>query len=276
MKFAFVLPAGSARDAADLAYEAEQSGWDGFFVYETVWGTDAWVSLAAAAMRTNTIRLGTDLTPPSRMRPWKLASETATVDDLSNGRLILGVGLGAVDTGFKQVGEVTDRKIRAELLDESLDIITGLWQGQPFSYRGKHYTIDPIEFSAPPKIVQQPRIPIWCVGMWPKPKSMARALRYDGILPNFVSSNGEPAAIPPVEEMAEMIEYIRQQRNGQPYDVIMEGETPGDNPAEARALVQPWVEAGCTWWIEHRWGELNSPNVLEIVRKRIRQGPPRL
>jgi len=80
MKYGFVLPHGDARAAANLAYEAEQAGWDGFFVLDPVWGIDAWVSLAAAAMRTERIRLGPVLTPLSRIKPWKLASETTTLD----------------------------------------------------------------------------------------------------------------------------------------------------------------------------------------------------
>src|SRR5512135_103160 len=131
MKYGFVLPRGDAHTAADFARSSEEAGWDGFFVWEPVWGVDAWVSLAAAAMVTSRIRLGTMITPVSRMRPWKLASETATLDNLSNGRVILSVGLGAIDTGFEAFGEVTDRKARAELLDEGLEIVTGLWRGQP-------------------------------------------------------------------------------------------------------------------------------------------------
>ncbi len=144
MQYGFVMPFGDARTAADLARLAEASGWDGFFVWEPVWGYDAWVCLTAAAMTTGRIRLGTLLSPISRMRPWKLASETATLDRLSNGRLILSVGLGAPETGFGEFGEVTDRKTRAELMDEGLDILTGLWAGQPFQYEGKHYT-DPAD-----------------------------------------------------------------------------------------------------------------------------------
>jgi alkanesulfonate monooxygenase SsuD/methylene tetrahydromethanopterin reductase-like flavin-dependent oxidoreductase (luciferase family) len=136
MRYGFVLPNGDARTAANMVWEAEQAGWDGFFVWESVWGVDAWVSLTAAAMRTERIKLGTMLTPPSRMRPWKLASETATLDNLSGGRVILAVGLGTTETGFDDFGEVTDRKLRAELMDEALDIVTGLWKGQPFSYTG--------------------------------------------------------------------------------------------------------------------------------------------
>ena len=135
MKCGFVLPCGDARTAAELAARAESAGWDGFFVSEPVWGIDTWISLAAAAMRTEHIRLGTMITPLSRMSPWKLASETATLDNLSNGRVILSVGLGAIDTGFEAFGEVTDRSMRAELLDEGLDILIGLWRGQPFQLR---------------------------------------------------------------------------------------------------------------------------------------------
>src|SRR3970040_424415 len=137
MRYGFVLPFGDAKTAAECAHLAERAGWKCFFVWEPVWGIDAGVALTAAAMRTKRIRLGTMLTPLSRMRPWKLASETATLDNLSGGRVILAVGLGAVDTGFGAFGEVTDRKSRAELLDEGLDILTGLWRGQPFSYQGK-------------------------------------------------------------------------------------------------------------------------------------------
>ena len=146
MKYGFVLPFGDARTTANLAREAEQAGWDAFFVWEPVWGIDAWVCLTAAAMVTEKIRLGTMLTPLSRMRPWKLASETATLDHLSSGRVILAVGLGATDTGFAEFGEVTDRRTRAELLDEGLDIVTGLWRGQPFKYDGKHYHVTRNEF----------------------------------------------------------------------------------------------------------------------------------
>ena len=102
MQYGFVIPSGGAREVAELARLAEAAGWDGIFVAETVWGVDAWVSLAAAAMVTERIRLGTLLSPVSRMRPWKLASETETLDRLSNGRVTLSVGLGALDTGFAE------------------------------------------------------------------------------------------------------------------------------------------------------------------------------
>lgn len=131
------------------------------------------------------------------MRPWKLASETATLDNLSNGRVILSVGLGAIDTGFKDFGEVMDRKTRAELLDEGLDILTGLWRGQPFSYDGKHYKIKETKFFPPPPPVQKPRIPIWVVGAWPRMKSMRRVIKYDGLLPAVMGEDGKLRQVTP-------------------------------------------------------------------------------
>lgn len=273
MQYGFVLPKGDARTAADMAHIVEQAGWDGFFVWEGIWSIDAWVSLAAAAMRTKRIRLGTLLTPISRRRPWKLASETVTLDQLSNGRVTLAVGLGALDTGFEAFGEVTDRKTRAELMDEGLDILIGLWGGQPFSYNGKHYQITETTFSPPPRPVQQPRIPIWIVGAWPRPKSMQRVLRYDGLLPAKMNPDGTWAELTP-DDIREMKAFIDRERTATtPFDIIMEGETPGDDPAQAAAIVQRWTDAGATWWIEALWTKGDD---LEAVYRRIQQGPPRL
>lgn len=274
MKYGFVLPQGSARTAADLALEAEKAGWDGFFVWEAVWSVDAWVSLAAAAMVTQRIRLGTMITPIARMRPWKLASETATLDDLSGGRLILSVGLGALDTGFAEFGEVTDRKTRAELLDEGLDILTGLWRGQPFRYDGKHYHIKPLKFPhAAPKPLQQPRIPIWVVGAWPRPKSMQRVLKYDGLLPAVTGKTGKVEMRPASpEEIRAIKAWIEQNRTlNTPFDIVVEGTTPGEDPAQAKFIVGPYAKAGATWWLEAPWDAGDDP---ARVRDRIRQGPP--
>jgi alkanesulfonate monooxygenase SsuD/methylene tetrahydromethanopterin reductase-like flavin-dependent oxidoreductase (luciferase family) len=276
MKYGFVLPSGDARAAADLAYEAEQAGWDGFFVYETIWGIDAWVSLTAAAMRTERIRLGTDLTPLSRMRPWKLASETVTLDHLSDGRVLLAVGLGAIDTGFAEFGEVTDRKTRAELLDEGLDILNGLWSGQPFNYDGKHYQVKETSFYPPPPPVQQPRIPIWAVGAWPRMKSMQRVLRCDGIMPAVMGDDGKWLETTP-EHIRAIKAYVEEHRTlTSPFDIVMEGETPGDDPEKAAAIIKGWADAGATWWIESRWELPRDASILQAVRERIRQGPPRL
>ena len=277
MKFGYVYPGGEATAAAECAREAEEAGWDGFFVWEPVWGVDTWVTLAAAAMRTEHIRLGTMLTPVSRRRPWKLASETATVDRLSHGRLILSVGLGAVDTGFTTFGEVTDRKQRAELLDEGLDILTGLWRGQPFKHEGKHYHVGEATFFPPPPPVQTPRIPIWVVGAWPHHKSMERALRYDGLLAAVQGAEGKFETVTP-EHLREIMTYVAAHRTtGTPFDIVIDGKAPVDDARAAAALVGSYAEAGATWWIEAQWelGEhMYAPETQAAIRERIRLRPP--
>jgi luciferase-like monooxygenase len=280
MNFGYVYPGGDALMAAEHARAAEKAGWDGFFVWDPVWGVDAWVTLTAVAMRTRRIRFGTMITPPSRRRPWKLASETATLDRLSNGRLILAVGLGAIETGFTQFGEETDRKVRAELMDEGLDILTGLWKGQPFTHEGKHYHVKQCDFNPPPGIVQQPRIPIWVVGAWPRPKSMARVARYDGLLPNKMSPDGSHDRSPLTpDDLIAMRTWIDAHRSEPtPFDIIVEGETPGNAPRKAAAKVKPLADAGATWWLEANWTLTDSmwqPKTQERIRKRIEQGPPK-
>jgi hypothetical protein len=274
MKYGVVLPFGDARTAADFAYEAEQAGWDGFFIWEPVWGVDAWISLTAAAMRTEKIRLGTMLSPISRMRPWKLASETATLDNLSGGRVILSVGLGAIDTGFEEFGEATDRKMRADLMDEGLDVLNGLWNGQPFEYQGKYYWIKPTDFQPPDPPLQQPRIPIWVVGAWRRMKSMRRVLNYDGLLPHVINADGEFQDVTP-NAIRDMKAFIDEYRTlDTPFDIIMEGETPGHDPQESAAIIQVWRNAGVTWWIEALWNAPRDESGQQQVLGRIVAGPP--
>ncbi|MCZ2110480.1 MAG: LLM class flavin-dependent oxidoreductase [Dehalococcoidia bacterium] len=262
MRYGFVMSSGDARQAAGLAREAEQAGWDGFFVWEPVWGIDAWVSLTAAAMVTERIRLGTMLSPLSRMRPWEMASKAATLDNLSKGRVILSVGLGAVDSGLESFGEVTDIRERAELLDESLDVITGLWRGQPFNFDGKHYHVRETTFSVPPPPVQQPRIPIWVVGVM-RPKSLARALRYDGLI-----HQGEPEALPALRA------WLAERRSLDSFDVVVEGTTPSDDESAARATADRWEQVGATWYNEANWSIPEEADRLAVLTERIRQGPP--
>jgi hypothetical protein len=280
MKYGFVMPKGDARTAAEWARAAEEAGWDGFFVWEPVWGVDAWVCLTAAAMVTTRICLGTMLSPLSRMRPWEMAGKSAALDNLSGGRVVLSVGLGTVDTGFSAVGEVTDRKVRAELLDEGLDILFGLWKGQPFSYLGKHYKLDKITFYPPAPPVQQarrlgePRIPVWAVGVWPKIKSMQRAARCDGLIPSAYDRSGKIGQ-PAPEVLGEMVNWMRINRSDDaPFDVIVEGATPGDDAEKDVGIVRPYFEAGATWWMESMWDMIDRPDGAGQVLARIRQGPP--
>jgi alkanesulfonate monooxygenase SsuD/methylene tetrahydromethanopterin reductase-like flavin-dependent oxidoreductase (luciferase family) len=268
VNYGFIITGGGPRTVAELAREAEEAGWDGVFYWDGIsLGAmetyDPWVVMAAMAMRTERVRIGAMLTPPARRRPWKLARETMTLDHLSGGRLVLPVGLGAMDDGgFGKVGEPTDRRVRARLLDESLEILTGLWSGEPFSYEGEHYRLEKMTFL--PRPVQRPRVPIWVVGAWPSKKSMNRALLYDGIL--AYTTRGEVTP----EDIREIKGYVEEKREGGgPFDIVWEGETPGDDPDRAASIVGPLAEAGVTWWIESPW---SLP--IEALRARIEQGPP--
>lgn len=276
MQYGFIIPGGDIHAIIDMASEAEEAGWDGVFYWDGICIQevglmyDPWVVLAAMAQRTRRVRIGAILTPVSRRRPWKLARETVSVDHLSQGRLVVPVGLGALDDGgFAKVGDATDRKTRAQLLDEGLEILTGLWSGQPFSFQGTHYRLEEMTFVPPP--VQTPRIPVWVVGAWPREKSMQRVLRYDGLLPQKFNPDGSGGSVTPADIQA-MKAYIEKNRTlTTPFDIISEGETPGDNLEQAVEQIQPYIEAGITWWMEARWGA----NSINEVRARIQQGPPR-
>lgn len=276
MRYGFVLPGGDATVAAELAAEAEQAGWDGFFCWEAAWAPDAWVSLAAAAMRTTTLRLGTMLTPLPRMKPWDVASRAMSVDRLSGGRVILSVGLGAPDARFSIFEEDPGRKIRAERLDEGLEMFGHLWKSEPFTYDGKHYQARRADMMIPPPPIQQPRIPIWVVGLWPSERSMSRVARWDGWLPNFRSDTPGPARPDPAQ-LAEGVAWLREERakhglSLDGFDVITEGTTEPGEAADAEA--RRWIEAGATWYLEANWA-LEESEIVERSRERLRAGPPR-
>ena len=266
MKAGIVITAGDPRTQAELAAEAEAAGWDGVFTWDGIAigltdTYDPWVVMAAMAMRTSRVTLGAILTPPARRRPWKLAREAMTVDRLSNGRLVLPVGLGTLaDGAFGNVGEPTEARDRAERLDESLAILEGLWSGEPFAFEGRHYRFGPMTFRPTP--VQRPRIPIWVVAIHGSERSMARALRYDGI----VAQVEDPAGI------ADLADDVARQRppGARPFEIVAQGQTPPDR-ARAAEIVGPFAAAGATWWIDANW----DGSTVETVRRRIAAGPPK-
>src|SRR5258706_9522014 len=141
---------GYPQPLARLARAAEAAGWDGFFIWDVFGGdsavpapvVDPWIALAAIAATTERICFGTMVTPLPRRRPWKLAREAASLDHLSGGRLILGVGVGHQPSEFSRFGEEADARVRGRMLDEALEVLTGLWSGEPFSFSGEHYQVE--------------------------------------------------------------------------------------------------------------------------------------
>ncbi|HEY7350536.1 MAG TPA: LLM class flavin-dependent oxidoreductase [Ktedonobacterales bacterium] len=276
MRYALDLPNfgdwANPRTLAELAREAEEAGWDGFFLWDHLQAfpaapfADPWVALAAMAQHTQRIRLGTMVTPLPRRRPWKLARETVSVDQLSGGRLVLGVGIG-VDQWreYSAFGEPGDDALHGAMLDEGLEVLTGLWSGEPFSFQGQHYQAQDVCFLPTP--AQQPRIPIWVAGFWPHKKPFRRAARWDGVFPLMHDTQMMPA------DVRAMLAYIRQYRtSAEPFDVVAVGWAYEHGKEAGDALLAEYAEAGVTWWLEG----FREQDTTADVRAGIQQGPPRV
>ncbi len=275
---------GDPKSLGELARLAEEAGWDGVFledyavysndVYRSVAGApthDPWVALAAMAIRTERVRLGTAVTALPRCRPWKLAREAVSVDHLSGGRLVLGAGAGDMaDEGFTRFGEETDPKRRASLLDEGLDVLAGLWSGEPFAYEGEHHTVEEVTFLPTP--VQRPRIPIWVGGVWPRKAPVRRAARWDGFIPyKHVEDGGRQEDMNP-EDVREILAAVGRERDdpAAPFDLVVGGEERREDWEEERSVISSLEEAGATWWLE--WVAAAS---FEEMRRAVARGPLR-
>ena len=246
----FVAPFGELSDArllARLAAETEAAGWDGFFVWDHIAYAapvthlaDPWVAMAAVACATERVRIGALVTPTPRRRVHKLARETVTLDRLSGGRLVLGVGIGNDRHGeFGPFGDEEDQRERARRLDADLERLAALWGG---------------EFQPPP--LQEPRVPVWVAARWPNLRPLRRAARWDGLFP--IELPGPPE----LAEQARMVRELRGDGAG-PFDLVVTNPA-GTDPA-------PWEAAGATWCLT---GFGHSPTEAE-VRAAIGEGAGR-
>jgi alkanesulfonate monooxygenase SsuD/methylene tetrahydromethanopterin reductase-like flavin-dependent oxidoreductase (luciferase family) len=286
MRYCLNLPIGGQsahpRILAEFAKAAEAAGWDAVFVEDYIVyqnrqempAYDPWVALAAMAVATSRVRLGTMVTPAARRRPWKLARETVTLDHLSNGRVTLCVGVGdPEDFTYAAFGEETDIKVRANMVDEALDVLAGSWSGKPFSYDGAHFRIS--EVTCLPRPVQQPRIPIWIGGAYPNIGPLRRAARWDGaclyqaVEPGSAKDSEQPLS---VEEVTAIRRYAETHRTGEgPFDIVAGGPKRGRDPGRTREFVRRLADAGATWFSE--WIPPDDPATM---RASIAQGPIRI
>jgi alkanesulfonate monooxygenase SsuD/methylene tetrahydromethanopterin reductase-like flavin-dependent oxidoreductase (luciferase family) len=279
LKFAIYMPnfgySYNPLDFAELAKEAESAGWDGFFLWDHLVFMegleapvlDPWITLSAIAMNTKKIKIGPLITPISRRRPWKLAREIISLDHLSNGRLIFGVGLGAPEYDFTTFGESFDNHIRAKKLDEGLEVLLGFLSGNDFSYEGDYYKIRNVKFKPAPL---DGKIPIWVAGMWPNKKPFLRASKFDGVFP-IHADWPQNLTIEDVRKIKNLV--FKNRPNSDRYDIIIAGETPS-NTAEGITIVEPYKKVGVTWWCEHI-NLFRFKNSKEKMLKRVRWGPPR-
>ena len=286
IKYAIYLPTftpfGSARIIADLALDAERAGWDGVFVWDDVAGsekdlTDPWIALAAAAVATQRVRLGALITPLARRRPWKFARETASLDHLSNGRLVVGAGVGGGQEQFGDLGDEPDQRARGEMLDEGLEIITGLWRGEPVQYNGKHYNLKTGPFL--PRPLQQPRIPVWIAGVWPHKRPLARMARWDGMFPLFWGVTDTTERLAYLKQTVAAVMVLRRgalpESVQQPFDVVMVGDTPAGQPAQTEEHIARFAAAGATWWLETLGPDRSGGTswTFNQLRERVLAGP---
>ena len=258
----FLPPFGSFGEPTsliELAVIADEARWDGFFLWDHLMHRvdgpylDAWIALAAIAARTERIRLGPLVTPVPRRRPWKLAREAVSVDHVSRGRLVLGVGIGTDHSReFSAFGEPDDDRTRAQLLDEGLDIITRLWAGEPVRHSGAHFHVDGARFL--PRPFQHPRIPIWCAAHWPNRAPLRRAARYDGVVP---VGRFSPDAVSDL-----LSEVHHHQTTADPFDVAIPSWT-------ATAPVDDYEHAGATWWLE----AFQPDTPLKEAQEAVQGGP---
>jgi alkanesulfonate monooxygenase SsuD/methylene tetrahydromethanopterin reductase-like flavin-dependent oxidoreductase (luciferase family) len=281
MQFGLDVPTtgefADVRAQAALAAEAEAAGWDGYFVWDILLGSDEgvpvadpWITLTAVALATTRMRVGTLATPLARHRPWLVARQAATLDQLSAGRVTLTAGLGFNPRDFVTFGEPDAPAIRARALDESLAILTGLLSGGSVTHQGERYTLDGVTLSPTP--VQTPRVPLWLVGGWPHEAPFRRAAHWDGVcVKSWSQAKREPLS---ADDLAACVAFTLTRRAelgiAAPFDICASGESPSD-PVEAVAAVRPYHDAGATWWIEEGLGW-----TLAEFRARILAGPPHM
>lgn len=282
MEFGVCLPTGGECGdpsfLVELAERGEAAGWDGVFLEDyvcyqgdpSVPTCNTWVALAAMAARTERVRLGTEVTPLARRRPWNVAREAAGIDQLSGGRMILGVGIGdtgeaiGVDASLARFGEQGDARRRGELLDEGLEIIAGLWTGEPFSFQGKHFAVDEVRFL--PRPAQRPRIPIWIGGGYPNPRPTRRAARWDGACLYKETHGGPWENLTPDD-----VKALRAAAGDRPYTVAVGGAQRTDDWEAERRHIRSVAAAGADWWIE--W---LPPAERGTLRDHVDRGPLRI
>jgi alkanesulfonate monooxygenase SsuD/methylene tetrahydromethanopterin reductase-like flavin-dependent oxidoreductase (luciferase family) len=268
MKFALYLPTvGEFADPGligELALEAEERGWDGCFIWDVLdpstppWAgpaVDAWVTLAVIADRTSRIQLGPMVTPLSRRRPGKVARETTSIDRLSGGRLVLGVGLGDPSD---LSGEIVDVAQRGARVDESLMVLKELWSGEPVDHKGQHFQITTAGYQ--PRPIRESGIPVWLGGISPNPKPFRRALRWNGFFPFRMDRMMEP------DDYRSIRDEVAQVRGtADEFDLVFSSSMDGEKPPMSSWT--SYADAGVTWWLQ-------AANTLTKARSILASGAP--
>ena len=246
-----------------LAVAAERAGWDGVSTWDVL-GTamdaaaaDPFVVLAAIASATERLRLITSVVVLPRRRPQLVAQAAATLDVLSGGRFVLGIGAGGDPADFTAFGEPFDGPGRVARLDDDAAQIDRWLRGEG-------------ERPVGPRPAQTPRPPIWVGGG--RPGALRRAARWDGWVGVATGEDYATMLLSP-EDLAERVATIgaersRLGRDQAPFDVALFAHSdPGDGE-----VVAAYGDVGTTWWLESL-SPARGP--IDALLARIEAGPPR-
>lgn len=278
MRFGLYLPPfaefARPRRVVDLARTAEDAGWDALFLWDHMLAgpetpvADSWVTMAAIAAATRRIRIGALVTPLARRRPWVLARQLATLDHLSEGRLVAGIGLG--DDGwqeFSSFGEASSRAERAGVLDEALEVLQRLLSGEPVRFDGRHHVVDTTPFL--PRPVQDP-LPFWAACRWPNRRPLARAARLQGCFPIFTA--GDPPPPPDPADVLAIRRALEDLGAGPGFDLVVRCALSLEDPASVPDTIAELESAGATWVLDSFGPGEPSASVVEEI---VGNGPPR-
>ncbi len=244
----------------ELARAAENADWEGVFVWDHLafaWGrptADPWILLAAAACATERVLLGTLVTPLPRRRPHVVAVTVATLDRLSGGRVVFGAGLGGNKRELTAFGEETDEHVRAEKLDETLDLLRRWWDGERVTHRSSHYRVDDVAVTPKPL---QVHLPIWIGG--DSARARGRARRFDGWAPNVFDAHGMTVG---PEQLTRRLEGLDRAEG---FDVVVQGYSDRTDP-------DAYARAGATWWLDSIHDQRGD---FDAMLRRVGEGPPR-
>jgi alkanesulfonate monooxygenase SsuD/methylene tetrahydromethanopterin reductase-like flavin-dependent oxidoreductase (luciferase family) len=276
MRFGVFVPPfaefAEPRRVVALSTAAEASGWDGVFLWDHMLAfpgmavADPWVVMAAMAAATQRIRLGALVTPLPRRRPWVLSRQMATLDQLSNGRLIGGIGLGDDGwTEFSSFGEAVEPVTRGEMLDEALELVQRFLTGEPVSFDGRHYTVHSPALLPTP--VQQP-LPLWGAVRWPNRKPLARIAKLQGCFPIFHTSGGLPPPEP--ADIAALRDALIERGAQADIDIAVRCELAAADRARLPEILASLEASGVTWMLE----AIAPGTAPDVVSRIVASGPP--
>ena len=242
---------------AGLAADAEAAGWDGVFVWDHLWNrtmvpfADPWITLAAVALATEHLRIGTMVTPLPRRRPQLVAQQATTLDRLSQGRFTLGLGLGVDSYGEFSVFDepMTDDRLRAAELDRGIELLVPALAGKPVPQAGDRWTTH--------RGVQEPRLPIWVAGRPGNRAGPRRAARH-GL--EGVALVGAERWQP--DDVTNALAAAEAGASDKSFDLVLVG---GEHP-DPGAL----AAAGATWAMPEIEPDWSIEDALAIARN----GPP--